>query len=53
MNYIRKQVKQFSENISDQMVEQEDFAHIPEYESSDSPKIRMAPSPPNAQRKHD
>ena len=45
LNYIRKQVQQFSENISDRMVEQENFTHIPEYAISSPTKLRMALSP--------
>ena len=35
LRYIRKQVQQFTENISDRMVLQEKFSHIPEFNASD------------------
>mmetsp|Transcript_4792 Transcript_4792/g.6205 ORF Transcript_4792/g.6205 Transcript_4792/m.6205 type:complete len:400 (+) Transcript_4792:13-1212(+) len=38
LRYIRKQVLQFSENISDRMVDQEKFLHIPEYAISSPSK---------------
>ncbi len=43
--YIRKQVTQFSEDISNRMIEQENFSHIPDYALTSPSKIRMAVSP--------
>jgi hypothetical protein len=46
LKYIRKQVLQFSSNISRQMLEQEHFTHIPNFDKNSSPsKLRMAPLP--------
>ena len=42
LRYIRKQVQQFSENISDKMVEQENFKHIPAFVISSPSKTKMA-----------
>ena len=46
LKYIRKQVLQFSSNISRRMLDQEHFTHIPNFDKNSSPsKLRMAPSP--------
>ena len=45
LKYIRKQVKQFSACISEAMVTNEDFSHIPEYAMVSPSKIRMVRSP--------
>jgi hypothetical protein len=46
LKYIRKQIQQFSSNISRRMLGQEHFTHIPSFDSNSSPsKLRMAPSP--------
>ena len=45
LKYIRKQVKQFTAHISNSMVENEGFSHIPEYSKTSPTKIRMAGSP--------
>ena len=45
LQYIRKQVKQFSACISEAMVMNENFSHIPEYATVSPSKIRMARSP--------
>ena len=46
LKYIRKQIQQFSSNISRRMLDQEHFTHIPTFNSNSSPsKLRMAPSP--------
>ena len=45
LKYIRKQVKQFSAHISNSMVANESFSHIPEYSKTSPTKIRMAGSP--------
>jgi hypothetical protein len=45
LKYIRKQVKQFSAHISDSMISNENFSHVPEYSSSPKTKSRMVESP--------
>ena len=46
LQYIRKQVKQFSACISEAMVVNENFSHIPEYTCIVSPsKVRMVKDP--------
>jgi hypothetical protein len=45
LKYIRKQVKQFSACISEAMVINEDFSHVPEYAIISPSKIRMVKSP--------
>ena len=46
LKYIRKQVQEFSSNISKRMLEHENFTHIPSFNSNSSPsKLRMVPSP--------
>ena len=45
LKYIRKQVKQFSACISESMVTNENFSHIPEYAIVSPSKVRMGSSP--------
>jgi hypothetical protein len=45
LKYIRRQVLQFSSNISCRMLENEHFTHIPSFNPNSSPsKLRMAPT---------
>ncbi len=41
LEYIRKQVQQFTENISDQMVREEHFTHIPSHQIPSSTFTRL------------
>jgi hypothetical protein len=45
LKYIRKQVKQFSAHVSDSMISNKNFSHVPEYSSSPKTKSRMVESP--------
>ena len=45
LQYIRKQVKQFSAHISEAMVMNENFSHIPDFAVASPTKIRMVDSP--------
>jgi hypothetical protein len=51
LQYIRRQVKQFSSHISEAMISNENFSHIPEFASSSPTKIRMVGSPKNWHKK--
>jgi hypothetical protein len=52
LKYIRKQIQQFSSNISSRMLDHEHFTHIPSFNSNSSPsKLRMAPSPKKQDKK--
>jgi hypothetical protein len=45
MRYIRKQIKEFSTNLSSRMLEFEHFTHLPKFDKNSSPhKLRMVPS---------
>ena len=44
MKYIRKQIQEFSTNLSSRMLEFEHFTHLPKFSKGSSPhKLRMAP----------
>ena len=47
LQYIRRQVKEFSAHISEAMVLNENFSHIPDFATVSPTKIRMVGSPRN------